>query len=189
VDRLENVATILESQEKKLAKAIREIKPTFSQSTIREIITPVLTIAATLGAVILTATLATKHAYHNALATAAAEREADSAEQVKVRMTQTVEAFRGYFGTVANEPASKPDESLQIKADSLRDAVYSSMLPPPQQETASEVYKSCIRGFYNIGGQEDPEKRRTIAKEAITDLVDKRKKADDSIESWLYGKK
>jgi hypothetical protein len=189
VDRFEAVATTLESQQKSLAKTIRELKPTFWQSTIREIITSLLTIGATLGGVILTSTLATKHAHQNALATAAAEKETESAQDVKVRMTDAVEAFRGFFGTIVNDPTSKVDGSLKAKAVSLRDAVYSSMLPLPQQDCVSKVFSSCINGFKHVTEEQDPEKRRTIANQAITDMVEKRQKADESIESWLYGKK
>lgn len=189
VERFENTAVTLEAQQAKLEKAIKDLKPSFWQSTLSETIKSVVLIAATWGAVLLTAKLATDNAHRTSLATAAATKEVASAADVKVRMTEAVEAFRGYFGSIAHDPNAQITVDLKSKADGLRDAVYSSMLPPPQQEAVSDLYSVCINSFGQITNEADLEKRRKMANDAIAQVTKKRQKADQSIDSWLFSKK
>jgi hypothetical protein len=167
--------------------AIKDSKPKFWKTTLSESLKLGLTIIATWGAVIITAKLAADNAHHSSLATAAATKEVETAATIKRAMTEAVEAFRGSFATITQNPTVFPSIDLKSKADALRNALYSSLLPAQQNEKVAAVYRVCIDSYGRLSSESDPEKRRSIARGALKEIETRQREADDEIHTWFFG--
>jgi hypothetical protein len=169
----------------RLEKSIRELKPTWLRSTLVEFGKTILTVVVTWGAVIITADLAAKNAHRNSFAVAAATKQVESAVTVKRCMIVAVEAFRSRFANVMENPNALAAEGLKAKADELRDAVYSSLLPIKQHQKIVLVYKTCIDSLGQISNENDLTKRKALAAAAIKTLQQRWEEADNEMHTWL----
>jgi hypothetical protein len=201
LDRLEKVVREIESEGRvnrqtggpiyrrltQVEDAIKASKPNFWKTTLGESLKSAVTIIATWGAVVITAKLAADNAYRSSLATTAATKEVETAGTIKRAMTDAVEAFRGSFATITQDPTVSPSADLKPKADSLRNAIYSSLLPSRQNQKVTAVYRVCIESYGRLWSESDPEKRRSIARAALKDIETRQREADDEIQSWFFG--